>query len=87
MTDVNVNAAEPRPLRVVPCDLLRHGNANDLHGWRETTMRRKVGCARCVHREIKENQAKTDLGGRAMSASLRAAGSMADDRTSPRTQH
>src|SRR5262249_15135243 len=31
MTAAGVNAAEPRPLPVVPCGLLRHGNANDLH--------------------------------------------------------
>jgi hypothetical protein len=31
MTAAGVNAAEPRPLPVVPCDRLRHGNANDLH--------------------------------------------------------
>src|SRR5262249_1245666 len=31
MTAAGVNAAEPRQLPVVPCGLLRHGNANDLH--------------------------------------------------------
>src|SRR5262249_36409514 len=31
MTAAGVNAAEPRPLPVVPCNRLRHGNANDLH--------------------------------------------------------
>src|SRR5215467_13997572 len=31
MTAAGVNAAEPRPLPVVSCGLLRHGNANDLH--------------------------------------------------------
>jgi hypothetical protein len=31
MTAAGVNAAQPRPLPVVPCGLLRHGNANDLH--------------------------------------------------------
>jgi len=31
MTAAGVNAAEPRPLLIVPCGRLRHGNANDLH--------------------------------------------------------